>query len=88
MGCCAGELTLLLRTLSTSESHGHTGADIRRSLRFQKDRETSDVGRNCVIYDGFSGPCVAFKAGRFSKMNAVEIEAQLKASNYLQKWVD
>ena len=31
---------------------------------------------------------VAFKAGRFSKMNAVEIEAQLKASNYLEKWVD
>jgi len=25
---------------------------------------------------------------KFSKMNAVEIEAQLKASNYLQKWVD
>merc|ERR1712224_117323 len=25
---------------------------------------------------------------KFSKMNSTEIDAQLKASNYLQKWVD
>merc|ERR1712010_278133 len=30
----------------------------------------------------------AMDLAKFSKMNAVEIEAQLKASNYLQKWVD